>query len=232
MSPRFTLFRRGSVFYAQDTTTGRQTSLRTCNAAEARTLLHAKNEAFRQPTLNLQIARAYLSATDPEVGRRTWRAVMDAMARTKHGVTLRRHHCAMRDAAFDAIRALRETNRLTGSSAQRFFLRAFFFCQCWQTVFVILASHERSFAKSSTSAVEKYFVPLGGGLPKGRSNRAATRIGMSCVWQLRTHAVCSTVSRAGGWPSSVRKRSWSSLIRIPEGLRCSCVRHRLDIVGS
>ncbi len=33
--------------------------------AEGNRLLHAQNEAQHQPTINLQIARAYLAATDP-----------------------------------------------------------------------------------------------------------------------------------------------------------------------
>lgn len=104
MKLRFTLFRRGLVFYSQDTTTGQQTSLRTRDEAEARTLLHSKNEAFRQPVLNLQIARAYLTAADPEVSKRTWQVVIDEMGRTKHGPTKTRHDRGMRDAAFDTIR--------------------------------------------------------------------------------------------------------------------------------
>jgi hypothetical protein len=51
------LFRRAGVFYCEDTTTGKQLSLRTKDEGEANTLLHAKNESFRQPVLNLQIAR-------------------------------------------------------------------------------------------------------------------------------------------------------------------------------
>jgi hypothetical protein len=43
------------VFYCQDTTTGQQQSLRTKDEGEARTLLSSKNEAFRQPILNVQI---------------------------------------------------------------------------------------------------------------------------------------------------------------------------------
>jgi hypothetical protein len=46
-------------------------------------LVHSKNEAFRQPVLNLQIARTYLSATDPEIARRTWQAAMDSMAKLR-----------------------------------------------------------------------------------------------------------------------------------------------------
>jgi hypothetical protein len=39
MNQRFILFRRAGVFYYQDTTTGKQLSLRTKDEAEARTLL-------------------------------------------------------------------------------------------------------------------------------------------------------------------------------------------------
>ena len=56
MKQRFILFRRAGVFYYEDTTTGKQLSLRTKNEAEASTLLHAKNESHRQPVLNRQIA--------------------------------------------------------------------------------------------------------------------------------------------------------------------------------
>jgi hypothetical protein len=71
MKQRFILFRRAGVYYYEDTTTGQQLSLRTKDEAEAHTLLHSKNEAHRQPVLNLRIARTYLTATDPEVARRT-----------------------------------------------------------------------------------------------------------------------------------------------------------------
>lgn len=62
MKARFTPFRRGQVFYCQDTTTGQQTSLRIKDAAEAQALLHSQNEAPRQPAPNPQIARSYLTA--------------------------------------------------------------------------------------------------------------------------------------------------------------------------
>ena len=106
MNQRFILFRRAGVFYCEDTTTRKQTSLRTKNAAEAETLLHARNESFRQPVLNLQIARAYLAASDPLVATRTWQVPMDEMTKTKTGPTRRRHEVAMKDEAFDLIRHL------------------------------------------------------------------------------------------------------------------------------
>jgi integrase len=106
MNQRFNLFRRGAVFYVEDTTTGKQASLRTKDPAEANTLLHARNESFRQPVLNLQIARTYLAASDPSVSTRTWQVPMDEMTRTKTGSTRERHERAMQDKAFDRIRNL------------------------------------------------------------------------------------------------------------------------------
>ena len=58
MKNHFILFRRGDVFYAEDTATRKQCSLRTKDKAEAVILLNSKNESFRQPALNLQVARA------------------------------------------------------------------------------------------------------------------------------------------------------------------------------
>jgi integrase len=104
MKSQFILFRRGVVYYAEDTTTGKQISLRTKDEGEALTLLHSKNESYRQPMLNLQIARTYLAATDPEVAKRTWQMPMDEMTKTKRGSTRVRYERAMQETAFDIIR--------------------------------------------------------------------------------------------------------------------------------
>lgn len=64
---RFTLFRRGKIFYCQDTKTGQQLSLKPRDEAAAHALLHAKNEAHRRPVFNLQMARTYLDE-DGEAG--------------------------------------------------------------------------------------------------------------------------------------------------------------------
>ena len=120
MKQRFILFRRAGVFYSEDTETRKQHSLRT------------KNEAHRQPVLNLQIARTYLAATDAEVAKRTWQVPMDEMTKLKTGATLVRHNRAMQDKAFDIIRDLSilETNAShflkvleAGSVATNVFLR-------------------------------------------------------------------------------------------------------------
>src|SRR5580692_4772950 len=106
MKQRFIMFRRAGVYYSEDTTTRQQHSLRTKDEGEALTLLHSKNEAHRQPVLNLHIARTYLTATDPEIAKRTWQAPMDEMTKTKTGPTLIRYKRAMADKALDIIRDL------------------------------------------------------------------------------------------------------------------------------
>jgi len=53
MKTRFIMFNRAGVYYSEDTTTGKQHSLRTKNEAEALALLHSKNEAHRQPAVIL-----------------------------------------------------------------------------------------------------------------------------------------------------------------------------------
>ena len=124
MKSRFIMFRRGSVFYAEETATGKQTSLRTKDEAEAITLLNTKNEATRQPAMNLQIAQVYLQHADPTMAQRTWQNVMDAMFPLKTGPTQARWQAAMRDKAYDLIRSrkLIETGRgsqFSGASHRR-----------------------------------------------------------------------------------------------------------------
>ena len=104
MKQRFILFRRNGVFYAEDTTTGKQASLRTKDEGEALTLLHSKNEAHRQPAINLQIAKSYLAATDESFVKRTWREVMAEFVKLKKGSNHPRSERAVADPAFDLIR--------------------------------------------------------------------------------------------------------------------------------
>ena len=108
MKQRYRLFLRsnGGNFYLQDNLTGKQESLRTTDRAMAESLLHARNEAVRQPELNIQLARAYLAAGDPLSLGRNWQMVMDALVKTKSGVTQERYARATRDPAYDLIRKI------------------------------------------------------------------------------------------------------------------------------
>ena len=86
MRHQFRLYRRkkSGRYYIQNDLTGKQESLHTSDRATATRLLHAKNEARQQPALNLQIAKAYLAATDESFVKRTWREVMSARRRHWH----------------------------------------------------------------------------------------------------------------------------------------------------
>ena len=95
MKLRFILFKRVTTYYCEDSETKKQTSLRTKDEGEATVLLNTKNESYRQPTLNLHLARTYLTAADPEVSKRTWQVAMDEICKTKKGSTLIRYNRAM-----------------------------------------------------------------------------------------------------------------------------------------
>jgi hypothetical protein len=106
MRQKYRMFLRGSVYWIQDNFTGKQESLGTKDRNEAKRLLNAKNEASRQPIINLQIARAYLLVGDPDSKKRTWEFVMDEIVKLKRNETRRRWLTAAKDKAFDGLRTL------------------------------------------------------------------------------------------------------------------------------
>ena len=109
MKTRYRLIRRGirgGVFYAVDTRTGQRSSLGTADEVEATRIINAKNEALRQPVLNLQIAKAYLAGADANFVQRTWAETMEEFVKTKTGSNRVRSERAVADHAFDSIRNL------------------------------------------------------------------------------------------------------------------------------
>jgi hypothetical protein len=83
MNYRYRLIRRssrGGTYYCVDTTTGKRTSLRCNHEEDARQIVHAMNEAERQPRLNLQIAGA-----DSGSNTRTWQQAIDIIITHKRG---------------------------------------------------------------------------------------------------------------------------------------------------
>lgn len=108
MKQRYRVFKRGwGTYYYFDNNNGQSKSLQTADRREAERLVHAMNEAERQPLLNRQMARAYLMASDPATLERTWAIVMDAKIKSTTGPTRHRWECAVRDRAFDHLRTLR-----------------------------------------------------------------------------------------------------------------------------
>jgi hypothetical protein len=77
---KYRLYRRhNGIFYWQENRSTKQGTLSTTDRREAGRLLNAMNESHREPTLNLNLARAYLAAHDPKMAQRTSQAVMDEM---------------------------------------------------------------------------------------------------------------------------------------------------------
>jgi integrase len=103
------LYRRANgIFYWQDNENpARQGSLRTRDLRVAERLLHAKNEAMRQPVMNLAMARTYLAAHDSKLAARTWAEVMAEME--THGIRSTQDRCRreFRSRAFDTLRSKR-----------------------------------------------------------------------------------------------------------------------------
>jgi len=95
---------RQGTLYCHDLATGKRESLGTKDFVEAERLVNAKNEALRNPHMNLQIARAFLFGADERLVKRTWNEVFDALIEGKHGPTQVRWQTARKEKPFDLIR--------------------------------------------------------------------------------------------------------------------------------
>ena len=104
MQNRYTVFRRGAIFYSEDRTTGQQISLRTQNRDEARKIVQAKNEAVSQPLMNLVMAKTYLAAKDPRLITRTWADVMEPFCPRGKPPTQMRHARVIRTGPMQYLR--------------------------------------------------------------------------------------------------------------------------------
>jgi hypothetical protein len=116
MKHRFILFQRSGIFYCEDTGTGKQTSLRTRDRADAQRLLAARNEASHLPAMNLQIAQVYLQHGDPALATRTWQVVLTQIIAAKSGTTQLRWQSVQRDKALGSLWA----RRLVDTTAEHF----------------------------------------------------------------------------------------------------------------
>lgn len=90
-------------FYCVDKVTGKRTSLRTADEDEARDIVAAKNQATRQPILNMQIAKAYMAGSDSGIVDRTWRQAIEQLTATKHAANRERWERAACDPAFEPL---------------------------------------------------------------------------------------------------------------------------------
>jgi integrase len=107
MKDRFRLIyrgERGATFYSVDSETGKRTSLQTKDRDAAKQIVFAKNQAVKQPSINLQLAKAYLAGSDSGVATRTWQIALNTLVETKDGSTKERWLRAAKDKALDGIR--------------------------------------------------------------------------------------------------------------------------------
>ncbi len=88
----YRLFKKGiyGIFYIEEKSTGRQTSLKTKEANHASKLFEAKCASTRDAVLNREIGLAYLRSSDPKLKDRKWTEVMEGFLCEKTGATLRR----------------------------------------------------------------------------------------------------------------------------------------------
>ena len=98
------MFPRKGIYYLQNRATGKQTSLHTRDETEARSLLNARNEAQRQPVLNLHLARAYLTASDPAFVERTWQTVMEQLQARGKESSRARYASVFKSPSFNGLR--------------------------------------------------------------------------------------------------------------------------------
>lgn len=117
MKNRFWLFKRGNVFYVEDSLTRKQESLQTKDLKEAEKIRDAKNEATRHPVASLAIGKAYLAAYDPKLTHRRWSDVMEKFLETGLPSTVERKKRAVRSRPF---RILSE-KKLVETTAEDFF---------------------------------------------------------------------------------------------------------------
>ena len=103
---RYRIFRRGRTWYLENAATGRQTSLHTRDRREALRVLHAKHEAQENPSINVQIARAYLHVADAGYTTRKWLNVFQHIidGYEEGSESRRRWRIVEKDKAFDFIR--------------------------------------------------------------------------------------------------------------------------------
>ncbi|HZR18672.1 MAG TPA: hypothetical protein VFE51_15375 [Verrucomicrobiae bacterium] len=86
MKNRFSIYpnrSRGGIYYLKDALTEQRESLRTTDKSRANELLTAKNEAARESAFNLQKARIFMAASDPEISTRTWRIALQSIIQSK-----------------------------------------------------------------------------------------------------------------------------------------------------
>lgn len=77
MEPGDRLFKRGNKFYKRDTLTNARSSSGTYCRKAAQKPVDAENQLPESPSLRYELAKAYLTSSDPVAKKRTWRDAME-----------------------------------------------------------------------------------------------------------------------------------------------------------
>lgn len=104
MKKRFWLNKRRGIFYLVDSLTGAKESLKTRSRQQALEIQVMRNQAVAQPSLNLALGKAFLSAHDQQMPKRTWGAVMDEFCRHGKPTTQERSRRAVSSKALRFLR--------------------------------------------------------------------------------------------------------------------------------
>ncbi len=108
MKSRYRLYRRtNGMFYARDTETEKQQSLKTKNKTEGERLVAPMNQAADTPQLNRAMAKVYASAASPKLMTRTWASVMAAYVRKSVKSTRKRVARAFHSRPFAVLRNMK-----------------------------------------------------------------------------------------------------------------------------
>lgn len=104
MNQRLRLFKRGSVFYAEDSESRRQTSLGTRDRDEALRLIEVRRQSLGNPDFARMLLKTCAGSLAPLLPVRVWQDVMDQMSVRQQGRTKERSLRAFRSSTFDSLR--------------------------------------------------------------------------------------------------------------------------------
>jgi hypothetical protein len=86
MSRKYWLCKRGKIYYSLNSETGKRESLQTGDKEEAARIIHAKNDASRQPSINITMKMTVLDVPVRELERHPERLTRAIEAETRFGV--------------------------------------------------------------------------------------------------------------------------------------------------
>jgi integrase len=107
MKQRFRLFQRGTVFYGEDTETGKQFTLNTRDRKEALRILEIKRHSVVNPGFAHALLKTCVASLDPQLLDRTWQTVIDQMVAQATPPTRVRLMRAFKNSSFDRLRTKR-----------------------------------------------------------------------------------------------------------------------------